>query len=112
MKYLDINLYFHLKKLIKMNYLIYRFIHSNHNKYHYLAKQWASNVTEEQLMYFKKEVTNAKFQYSKYDCFFYSIHSYVYINFSNVLLNTMRMDYSSWNDINSRFYNNNSQFIK
>lgn len=60
MKYLDINLYFHLK-LIKMNYLIYRFIHSNHNKYHYLANQWASNVTKEQLIYFKKEATNARF---------------------------------------------------
>lgn len=65
MKYLDINLYFHLK-LIKMNYLIYRFIHSNHNKYHYLANQWASNVTKEQLIYFKKEAANAKFQYSRF----------------------------------------------
>lgn len=60
MKYLDINLYFHLK-LIKMNYLIYRFIHSNHNKYHYLAKQWAANVTNNQLEYFKKETINARF---------------------------------------------------
>lgn len=44
-----------------MNYLIYRFIHSNHNKYHYLAKQWASNVTASQLKYFRKESCNAKF---------------------------------------------------
>lgn len=44
-----------------MDYLIYRFIHSNHSKYHYLAKQWASNVTDSQLNYFKKEATNAKF---------------------------------------------------
>lgn len=44
-----------------MDYLIYRFIHSNHKKYHYLAKQWASNVTDSQLNYFKKEAANAKF---------------------------------------------------
>lgn len=44
-----------------MNYLIYRFIHSNHNKYHYLAKQWAANVTNNQLEYFKKEAINARF---------------------------------------------------
>lgn len=44
-----------------MNYLIYRFTHSNHNKYHYLAKQWAANVTNNQLEYFKKEAINARF---------------------------------------------------
>ncbi len=44
-----------------MNYLIYRFIHSDHNKYHHLAKQWASNVTEAQLKYFRKEAVNARF---------------------------------------------------
>lgn len=44
-----------------MDYLVYRFIYSNHKKYHYLAKQWASNVTNNQLKYFKKEATNARF---------------------------------------------------
>lgn len=91
-----------------MDYLIYRFIHSNHSKYHYLAKQWASNVTDSQLNYFKKEATNAKFQYSKYDCFFYSIYNYVCISFTNALHNAIGMGYSSWNSINSRFYSNNS----
>ena len=30
-------------------------------KYHYLTKSMASNVTNNQLEYFKKEATNAKF---------------------------------------------------
>lgn len=44
-----------------MNYLIYRFINSNAKKYHYLAEQWATNITASQLKYFRKESHNAKF---------------------------------------------------
>lgn len=36
-------------------YLIYRFKHNNHNKYLKYVDNWISNITENQLQYFKLE---------------------------------------------------------
>lgn len=39
-------------------YLMYRFLHSNHTKYHKYCKEWISNVTDTQIAYFIKEKTH------------------------------------------------------
>lgn len=36
-------------------YLIKRFIRNNHRKYHKYVNEWISNLTEDQLAYFKLE---------------------------------------------------------
>ena len=42
-------------------YLFQRFIRSNHPKYHKYAEDWITHLTCEQIMYFRKEMLNAKF---------------------------------------------------
>ena len=37
------------------NYLIKLFKYNNHNKYHKYVNDWISNLTKEQLSYFKEE---------------------------------------------------------
>lgn len=37
-------------------YLLIRFIRSNHHKYRKYAIEWINNLTTEQLSYFKKEM--------------------------------------------------------
>ena len=36
-------------------YLMYRFLHNNHTKYHKYVYEWIENLTENQISYFKKE---------------------------------------------------------
>ena len=41
-------------------YLIQRFLRNNHNKYHKYCKEWAENVTPEQIQYFIEEKKRLK----------------------------------------------------
>lgn len=40
-------------------YLLIRFIRSNHPKYRKYAVEWVNNLTTEQLSYFEKEMINS-----------------------------------------------------
>ena len=42
--------------MILNEYLLIRFNKSNHPKYRKYATEWISNLTEDQLFYFKKEM--------------------------------------------------------
>ena len=39
-------------------YLEMRFYKENHSKYHKYFKEWVSNITETQILYFTKEMNN------------------------------------------------------
>lgn len=39
-------------------YLVYRFVRNNHNKYHKYCKEWIENLTTQQITYFEREKQN------------------------------------------------------